>query len=363
MIVNREDDSYKVDLTLNAKAGKSTRISRIILKGNNVTKDDVILREINIKPGSKYNQSEIDKIPRTLNKLGYFKQVNQPKFVFAENKKLALLIGLEEGNTTTFDGVIGYIPEAQSAKKSSGYFTGLLNATFRNMFGTGRKFAIFWQKPDEFSDQFKLYYEEPWIFNLPINLGIGLERLVRDTTYIERTYFLNSSLRLSSTLIATFAVSQKSTIPDSLASRALGLTRNINSSVELGIEYDTRDYPINPRSGVLYSTHYAFGQKQNTGPSYLLSEDNIIKNEQLQKVQVDLEYYLPLLSNQLLFFHIYGAQIKSNENQLQLTDHIWFGGARSLRGYRENNFHGSVVSWLNLEYRFLIGRNSRLFFI
>lgn len=359
--LKRDKNHYRVDLIINAKAGKLTRISQIEIQGNNVTKKEVILRELNVEPGSIYQQEEIDKIPQLLNRLGYFKQVHQPKLVLNEDKQLALLIKLEEGNTTTFDGVIGYIPEDQSVTKSDGYFTGLLNATFRNMFGTGRRFEIFWEKPDEFSDQFKLYYEEPWVFNFPVNVGIGLERLVRDTTYIERTYFSKSSLSISNTLKAKFAISQKITIPDSIASRNLRLTRNINSSIEVGIEYDTRDYPINPRSGVLYSTYYRFGQKQNTGPSYLLSEDNLIKNEQLQTVQMDLEYYLSLWSNQLIFFHIFGAQIKSNKDQLQLTDHIWFGGARSLRGYRENSFHGTVVSWLNLEYRFLIGRNSRIF--
>ncbi len=359
--IRKEENYYAVDFTIKAKAGKTTQISQILIKGNDITKDDVILREIYFEPGSKYNQDEIDKIPQTLNRLGYFKYVIPPKLVFARDKELALLIELEEGNTTTFDGIIGYIPDNPTNKDAGGYFTGLIDASLRNIFGTGRKFEIFWKKPDKFSDQFKLYYEEPWIFGLPVNIGFGLERLVRDTTYIERTYFLNGSFRLSNNLTAKFAVSQKSTIPDSLASRTLRLSRNFTNSIEVGIEYDTRDYPFNPRGGILYTTQYTYGQKKNTGPSYLLIEDEIEKNEEIQKIQVSLEYYLPLWFNQLLSFNIYGAQIKSSKDQLQLTDHIWFGGARSLRGYRENQFHGSVISWLNLEYRFLVGRNSRLF--
>jgi outer membrane protein insertion porin family len=357
----KNENSYNVDLTFNINSGNTAEISNIMITGNKVTKDEVILREIEIKPGDKYRQDEVEQIPYTLNKLGFFKQVDVPILTITKEKDFALIINVEDGNSTTFDGIVGYIPDDPSSKKNEGYFTGLLNASFRNLFGTGRKFEIFWEKPDKYSDQFKLYYEEPWIFNIPLNLGAGLERLVRDTTYIERSYFLNSSFRISNELKSIFSFYQKVTIPDSAASRDLRLARNIINTFELGIEYDTRDYPINPRSGIYYSAKFSFGQKQNTGPSYLIKEDNITENEELQKIQNDFTIFQPVLSNQILYFHIYGSQIKSNENQLQLTDHTWFGGAKSLRGYRENQFHGSVVSWLNLEYRFLIGRNSRIF--
>ncbi len=38
-----------------------------------------------------------------------------------------------------------------------------------------------------------------------------------------------------------------------------------------------------------------------------------------------------------------------------------FGGANTLRGYRENQFLGSRVAWTNAEYRFLLGRRSFFF--
>jgi outer membrane protein insertion porin family len=37
------------------------------------------------------------------------------------------------------------------------------------------------------------------------------------------------------------------------------------------------------------------------------------------------------------------------------------GGINSLRGYREEEFSGTKVAWTNLEYRFLLGRESRFF--
>jgi len=44
-----------------------------------------------------------------------------------------------------------------------------------------------------------------------------------------------------------------------------------------------------------------------------------------------------------------------------ITDLFRFGGAESLRGFREDQFRGSQVVWADLEARYLIDRNSYLF--
>jgi outer membrane protein insertion porin family len=38
-----------------------------------------------------------------------------------------------------------------------------------------------------------------------------------------------------------------------------------------------------------------------------------------------------------------------------------FGGATTLRGYRENQFLGSRIAWTNAEYRFILARHSYFF--
>jgi outer membrane protein insertion porin family len=359
--IKRQETFYAIDLHLRIIPGRKVVIDDIVIKGNRVTDDKVILRELDITSGETYNQEKIDLIPRKLNRLGFFKAVNPAKLVMLEEQKSAIVVEVEEGNTTTFDGILGYVPPTQDQRNQEGFFTGMIQISFRNLFGTGRKFEVDWKKPDRFSDEFKLYYQEPWLMNYPLSIGLGLERVVRDTTYIKRSYFFDTALRISSTLSGTLIISQNSFIPDSAASRDMRLARNTLLEGEVGLKYDTRDYPINPKSGLLYFTTYSFGFKKFTGPSYLLAEDNLAEREEVQKIKVGLSYYQSLWKNQVLYINIFGANISGSENQLQLTDHVWFGGARSIRGYRENQFHGTTVSWVNLEYRFFLGRDSRFF--
>ena len=360
-VFTRGDDRYESKIFLNVKCGYPVRYDFIRIEGNKVTNEEVVLRELDVKPGDNYSQEKIDRIPAQLNRLGYFKDVRPPPLMITGKGRRGLLITLEEGNTTTFDGVIGYVPPARTQGVEEGYFTGLINLNFRNLFGTGRRFQVDWKKPDRYSDEFRLYYEEPWIFGFPLNIGAGLHRLVRDTTYIERSYLINGLLRLTGNFKINFAFNHHSYSPDSVASRQQRLARNRIISGEAGIIYDTRDYPANPRRGIYYDTYYSFGFKENLGPEYLFTEDGLAEQEDIQKLRIMLEYIQALWSNQVFYLKLAGAQVKSSEDQLQLTDHYWFGGARTVRGYREDQFHGTTISYLNLEYRFLAGRDTRIF--
>ncbi len=359
--LEKSGDDFQINLDLAVDPGDTVKIENIQIKGNSVTRDQVIFRELDITMGDLYDQDKINRIPDKLNRLGFFKDVKQPRLMIDQSGQNTLLLEIDEGNTTTFDGVVGYIPPSQVAGGEDGYFTGLINLSFRNLFGTGRRFEVNWKKQDRYSDEFRLYYQEPWIFGFPLNIGGGLYRLVRDTTYIERTYNFEGILRISSNFNATFSVQQNSYTPDSLASRQQRLAQNEILSGEIGIVYDTRDLPINPRSGLLYDTFYSFGSKRNLGPDYLFTEDGLTTSEEIQRIRIGLSFFQSIWQNQVFAFRIFGANVKGSENQLQLTDHFWFGGARTLRGYREDQFHGTTVSYANIEYRFLTGRESRIY--
>ena len=53
--------------------------------------------------------------------------------------------------------------------------------------------------------------------------------------------------------------------------------------------------------------------------------------------------------------------MRTNEEVIQTYDLIKMGGATSLRGYREQAFWGSRVVWGNLEYRYILTREGRIF--
>lgn len=352
------DQKLYADISIRIAEKDRVYIKDFIIIGNNYTRNHVILRELGINSGDVFSKSEINEIPRRLLRLGLFKDVKQPLILSEDTDSVSVQIEIEEGSATTFDGVIGYIPEQPGSIEEEGYFSGQIDLTFNNLFGTARQFDVHWEKPDRLSEDFHISYTEPWVFGYPLNLGGGLDRTVRDTTYIEWIYQINSTLRLYDNLNFIASFNHKTVYPDSLASREQGLLRNSITSGEIGIEYDTRDYKINPRSGLYYKNTYSFGTKTNHGPDYLISED-IKKKEDIQQLKIWFSWFYNLWSNQVFSLRMSGKQIQGNG--LQLSDYYWIGGSRTVRGYREKQFWGSIVAWANLEYRFVVGRNSRIF--
>ncbi|MCB0268530.1 MAG: BamA/TamA family outer membrane protein, partial [Calditrichaeota bacterium] len=99
----------------------------------------------------------------------------------------------------------------------------------------------------------------------------------------------------------------------------------------------------------------------NIGPDYLLAEDSLKSSVSLQKMRADLGVFLPTFRNQLIANNFHANFIESNGEVLRLTDQVWFGGATTIRGFREAQFFAKRVFWLNSEYRFLLGPDTRLF--
>ena len=119
--------------------GKKSTIDKIEVTGNTSTKDYVIVRELRIEPGEVYSQVKVENLPSRLNKLRFFDPVPVPSFYIDSKNSGVLQIKVKERNTNNFDGVIGYIPPQN--ENESGYVTGLVNITLRNIFGTGRAAA------------------------------------------------------------------------------------------------------------------------------------------------------------------------------------------------------------------------------
>jgi len=360
--VNNIDGDLLATLAVNIMEGEVVAINDIEIRGNNYTRSRIILRELPVQVGQKYSRSAVSRIPQRLMRLGIFKNVKAPSMFVNDEGQYILKLDIEEGNATTFDGVVGFIPETRNTatgNKAGGYFTGLVDVSFNNLFGTARRFDVHWEKPDKFSENFFLRYTEPWLFDYPLDVSAGLERTVRDSTYIEWKARLHTKWRYNEEFSIVSSLERQVVLPDSLANRNLRLVRYEQINLEIGLEYDTRDYPVNPRQGIYIGHSYILGLKNNYGPGYLLQEDSIKTREQIEQVKLDFDWYRELFRNQVLALRLKARLVDSD--RLQITDLIWFGGARSLRGYREDQFQGNIVSWLNMEYRFLLARNSRIF--
>ncbi|RMG28236.1 MAG: hypothetical protein D6732_18990 [Methanobacteriota archaeon] len=100
---------------------------------------------------------------------------------------------------------------------------------------------------------------------------------------------------------------------------------------------------------------FSLSNQKNNGPAYLLAEDSLPGSVTIKRLRTDLEACLLTFKRQLLANHLHWQAVDTSVAIFRSPDQIWFGGANSVRGFRESQFFGEQVVWLNTEYRLLMG--------
>ena len=221
-----------VDLDVRIYEGPQYTINRVIVKGNDVTNDKVVMREIRTKPGQKFNKALLIRSTREIGQLGSFDdQKTEPK---------PTNINPQDG---TVDIVYNVVEKPSDQIELSGGFgggqlVGTLGLTFnnfsiKNIFnfkdykplpkGDGQKLSIRGQSSGRTYQNYSLTFSEPWLggkkpiyfavsaytqlsstaqyyaptsgsyYNLRIN-GIGItlgKRLTWPDNYFQLNYSLN----------------------------------------------------------------------------------------------------------------------------------------------------------------------------
>lgn len=357
------DEENFIEVNLEIEEGLKIRLDKIQIEGNTETASEVIIRETRIQQGEIYSQSKIQKIPQRLNRMQLFSSIAEPQlFLVQDSNSVAdtlmssikkashkttqpvsagLLIKVTEANTNSFDGVVGYLPGSVSEK---GYFTGLVDVSMRNLFGTARKLNVKWLKDERHSQEIGIRYTEPWFLEYPVNLAGTFYQRQQDTVYVRRFIELKSELMISDLFSVGVLFNQENIIPSSA-------TRFVNSSgttsFGFDVHYDSRDNIYNPTSGINYKSDYRYGRKK----LYTL---NSVQN--IERIGIDVEWFQETFKQQVVVVGLHGKELRAGT--IEVSDLFRFGGANTLRGYRENQFLGSRIVWSNLEYRFLAGKKS-----
>jgi len=161
-----------VDMDLRVYEGPQFTINRVILKGNDVTNDKVVMREIRTKPGQKFNKDLLIRSTREISQLGNFdEQKTEPK---------PTNINPQDG---TVDIIFNVVEKPSDQIELSGGFgggqlVGTLGLTFnnfsiRNIFnlkaykplpkGDGEKLSIRGQSSGRTYTNYSLTFSEPWL--------------------------------------------------------------------------------------------------------------------------------------------------------------------------------------------------------
>jgi outer membrane protein insertion porin family len=346
--IDTRPDTALLDVRLALEEGPMVTLRDVRIEGNSSTNPEVLLREMRLRLPEPYDEERVARIAPRLRRLGLFAAVRDPELRMTDSGGV-LLLRVEEGRTSTFDGVLGYAPAASG--QGDGVLAGLVSLDLRNLFGTARAFALRWQRDGRSSQEIRLQYVEPWLFGAPVNAGGGFEQRQQDSSYVRRAVSAKADLLLSEAFSLSGSLRHDVTIPSAGAGpRPVESSRTLTAGLE--ILYDSRNDALSPTAGILYRNEYRIGDKKTFGGSAAALEGP----SAFQQVTLDLQWFVQPMTRSVVMAGLHGRQVTTSH--LEPSDLFRFGGTNSVRGFRELQFSGSRVAWTNLEYRVLLATRS-----
>ena len=354
------DMNVDKDGVLSVKINEGT-LEGYAVKGNNKTKDRVILREMRQKVGEPFNAKLARRSMDRVYNLGFFEDVNIKMNPGVEPNAIIMEVNVKERRTGTFGIGAGY--------STRDGFLGSINLGDKNFRGTGDAIAVTFEKSAEETDAhgFSFSYRKPWLdhretaatfkfynrtyqyydYNTDGNLN---ERYMRryfggeitlsrpqseySTNYITLMHRKDSYVRHVSSGLAG---DRSGILGESWRNSNFGVTR----SIILQHVTDTRDNVYNPTTGGRVSLSGEFGG--------LLGGDF-----KFQKYEIEHQQFKPAGDHG----QVWAGKINYGYGHGDLTEFNRFrvGGQNTLRGYRDDQFRGSRKLLTTLEYRFPLAK-------
>ena len=348
LAVTPGDEVDSLEVVVSIEEGTRAVVGEIRVEGVTETSPDVVEREARGMIGDVYDPRVAESVRRRLSRLNIFASVAEPE-LYERGAETGVLFRVTEGASNTFDGILGYQPAASG---EGGVLTGLVSVGMRNLFGTGRRLSVRWQKDERSSQELAFRYMEPWLFGWPLNAGVGFFQRQQDSAYVRRVLDGSVEIVLSDAIILGGSLADEQVIPSSAVSTAR-VSRSSSTTAGLSFRYDTRDDLLSPENGILLLTDYAYSRKRLSEPAVATLQEG---TSTIQRLKTDLEFYTGFVSRQVIAAGFHGRQVKGPA--VEESDMIRFGGAMTLRGYRELQFLATLALWANIEYRLLTGRRS-----
>ena len=343
-----DDDIGNVIIALEITEGPIAYVNEIKIRGNYVTLEKVIRREIPIVEGQPFDSNRIRKAQEKIYNLGFFDNVvidteqvdmDRLNLVFEVTERKTGNIGLGAGFSTV-EGLVGYVQLSQS-----------------NLFGEGKAFSADVQFGSD-KQSWQLSYKDPWLFDTATSFGADLWNVYKRNSYNNQGYDLDTyGFNLSfgrrfgdehrAFLTYRYQEDKYSNIDPVLAG-IVGEGKSQISSITPMYVYDDRDDVFDPSRGV-----YASFSMQ-LGGGWLGGDFNYIKTV------ADVRYFVPSIWRTALALHAkVGSGTAYNYSYgnaaLPVTEKFYCGGTDTVRGYEERALGplggGDFLMVFNAEYK------------
>jgi len=327
----------EVDIRVSISEGERSTIAHVVFDGLTRTDSSLALRTSRLKPGDVFSEKRLARARSYLQGAGYFESVKEATLERRSSGRVDLVIPVKEiERGSSFQGALGF-----SRKEQGDYvLNGSVAVELRNVAGTGRNIRFDWVNDGEDYSRLALRIRQPFLFSSPLSLDGELSQIIQDSAYMWNSGGLYFGVPLGPLTSIVAGVAADRNVPDSGE-----LIRSVRERFRVGL---TRE----PSGGAGFALHVEGAYRK----SYLRTRPAEIDGELLYRFDGSLE--APSRGDQSVFARLVSEAVFST-GAIPLAELFPLGGATTLRGYREGQFRGERLVFMNLEYR--LGEGGWLF--
>jgi outer membrane protein insertion porin family len=322
-----------MDVTYLITEGGQSSIEKIVIQGNNKTRDKVIRRELAVAPGDVYNSIRVEASRKRLENLNYFEKVEiSPQETTAPDRKNMVVDVLEKrtgqfsfgAGFSSIDSLLGFVEVSQANFDLFNWpaFTGAgQRMRLRLQYGVRRQ-------------DYVLSFVEPWFMDQRISFGFDL--FYRESSYYSSVFDearFGTAIKfgksfnpfLSGRAVYRFeSIGINNVDPNASEQILLEAGTRTRSAVEIGLTHDTRDNFFLTRTG-----HKVDGYIELAGGPFLGGTD-------LWRVGLDASQFYHLGSDVIVQFQgtLQAVDSYGKPGRVPIFDRLFAGGANNLRGFR-----------------------------
>lgn len=358
--VTLDRDKKTTHIVHNVSEGELKYVREIVITGNEISKDEVIRREMLLRPGDRYDGALVEASKRRLENTQFFKQVRLTLADIEDHDLYTdLAVDIEEGKTGSFNFGAGY-----STEDGVGGFAELRLNNFDianppRFHGAGQELRLKLNIGDR-RNNYVLSFTEPEFLGYPVALGFDVfhdsYRVRGGANYLEEE--VGGQLRLGKqlsplmTLRGSLRIAEEtnSGLPDfghpALRSQS-GSFLNVSTAWE--IERNTLDNRRDPSNGAV---HVLSSEVAGFGGDY-----------QYVKLEHDSTWYRAFGGKErwVLSLRIRDgmATAYGGDESVPLQARLYAGGASTVRGYRTRDIGPKAREYILFGDKFSLGGNLR----
>ncbi len=348
----KNEQTHIINLNLDIEQGRQIYVEKIVVRGNNKTRDKVIRREIPIQEGELYSARKIKAANRNIRNLGFFDEVNLIDKPGSEPDKSVLDVSVAEKPTGTFSIGMGYSSVDKVIAQGS--------ISQDNLFGYGVKMNLSGAVSAS-SLTYSLGLSDPHFLDTDWTAGFEVYKS-------EREYSSYDDYRTGGAIRGGHSVTQNS---------KLYLTYRYEVQEVLNVDDDASAI-IKDAEGKSTLSSLTAQWVRNTTDNFQDPSSGGITKVSLEYAGLGgTQHFIKPMAEHRHFFPMFWGTVfsvngavgyvgRTTDERVPLSEKFFLGGIRTLRGFKsrevgpydgDDYIGGEKMAYFNLEYIFPIDRD------